>query len=716
MSEAALKITEFERQVMKRRRLLALQDRLALAIPVSCIAAAVIVLFAKMTEGGSFSWTILAIILAAELAALAFSWFKNRATQHEAAFLIDDTLRLEDRLSTAHEIIGKGGPQREVEAALIDDAAARISDQRPRAIVPYQLRKWYALSFVGIAALVVALLIPARALPGGEAVVEARADIQSAGEQLEQAGEEIARVAPAESETAKLAEEQAELGRVFRRSPESRSEALKKLSALEERIRKRHGELASTRADEIVNIAEQRLRSAIRPATKQQGKATEVKEDQETGEPAAEENESSWSAAQQNPRGKSKKQTAAKPSEKQVAGGEVKSSDSNKNGASDSVATAKRREVDAKTPSQQAGQSDSSSDKKQAEEKGEQSPNAQATAQGQAEQSNPQNRLQKPVSATDAKEKSATGQPNAGQEPPADNRANQAAEGQEANKQNDQTGEQKADDNKNSSNPVTSFMAEQAAKALPSMSAELLKKAAELRAGQLKPEDLKGLQRAAETMARDLSKIAQSKELQQMAEQLAKQITPEQIEQFARALGNVEQLKQELEAAAKLMMQNQEAKSMVAGLAQKFAKIGEEFGGRGRNEIRNRQQENNRAGEQAGGERAGRGKGSADDRRRREFERASGGLTQRTDAGVARTGVGRETKLTGNVQRGTGGEYLFLKSQAGGGAARAPYSSAYPQYRREAERSVERSQVPPHMRSLVRSYFDAINPDATKKP
>ena len=76
----------------------------------------------------------------------------------------------------------------------------------------------------------------------------------------------------------------------------------------------------------------------------------------------------------------------------------------------------------------------------------------------------------------------------------------------------------------------------------------------------------------------------------------------------------------------------------------------------------------------------------------------------------------KEAKASGNLQRGSNGEYLYLQTQAGAGAARAPYSTAYPQYRREAERSVERSQVPAHMRSMVRSYFDAINPDASKKP
>ena len=76
---------------------------------------------------------------------------------------------------------------------------------------------------------------------------------------------------------------------------------------------------------------------------------------------------------------------------------------------------------------------------------------------------------------------------------------------------------------------------------------------------------------------------------------------------------------------------------------------------------------------------------------------------------------GREVRPGGTIQRKPGGEYLFLQAKPGVGAARAPYSSAYPQYRREAERSVERSQVPQHMRSVIRKYFDAINPDANKK-
>jgi len=80
------------------------------------------------------------------------------------------------------------------------------------------------------------------------------------------------------------------------------------------------------------------------------------------------------------------------------------------------------------------------------------------------------------------------------------------------------------------------------------------------------------------------------------------------------------------------------------------------------------------------------------------------------------TGQGREENLNGKPQRGTGGEFLFLKARPGEGASRSTVTSAYPQYRREAERSAERSQVPLRMRSVVRDYFDAINPDAKRKP
>jgi hypothetical protein len=75
---------------------------------------------------------------------------------------------------------------------------------------------------------------------------------------------------------------------------------------------------------------------------------------------------------------------------------------------------------------------------------------------------------------------------------------------------------------------------------------------------------------------------------------------------------------------------------------------------------------------------------------------------------------GKESVVKGKLQQRPGGEYLFLQSRSDVGAARAPYSSAYPQYRREAERTVQRSQIPTHMRSVVLRYFEAINPDGKK--
>jgi hypothetical protein len=246
---------------------------------------------------------------------------------------------------------------------------------------------------------------------------------------------------------------------------------------------------------------------------------------------------------------------------------------------------------------------------------------------------------------------------------------------------------------------VPDSLAQQAAKALPKLSEELLKKAAELRADELKPGDIEKLRKAAEFLAGDLAKIAQSEELQKALQEMARQIRPEQIEQVARELGNQEQLKRELEAAARLLSENQQAKEMVAGLAGQFARMQDQRQGRDKNRRGGLSDDKARAGDgasQSGGEN-------------------SGGAPEKIEAADRRLGAqGRESKLKGKLQERPGGEYLYLQSKAGVGAARAPYSSVYPQYRREAERSVQRSQVPPNLRTVVRKYFDAINPDAKR--
>ena len=257
-------------------------------------------------------------------------------------------------------------------------------------------------------------------------------------------------------------------------------------------------------------------------------------------------------------------------------------------------------------------------------------------------------------------------------------------------------------------------LVEQAAKtATPMLSEQLLKQAEQLRADQLTAEDIRNLRQAAESLAKDLAPIVQSKEFQQMVEQLARQVDAEQLERVARELMSREDIRREIESAARLLMQNREAKEMVAGLSELA-----------RSEPRDNQQNNPGAGQNQpqtpgsdGGSKSrmngqpmngqpnGRGEGQGQGR----------GPQARQPGEVKLSAQGREVRPGGTIQRKPGGEYLFLQSKPGAGAARAPYSSAYPQYRREAERSVERSQVPQHMRSVIRKYFDAINPDANKK-
>ncbi|HEX8088324.1 MAG TPA: hypothetical protein VF762_05695, partial [Blastocatellia bacterium] len=120
MMEAASSLKQFERRVMWRKRLLALQDRIALVMLVGCVAAAACVLLARLKEGGRVSWGVLIGILGVASGAILLNWVMTRASEREAAFIIDDTLRLEDRVITAHDIIERGGPRRVVETALIE--------------------------------------------------------------------------------------------------------------------------------------------------------------------------------------------------------------------------------------------------------------------------------------------------------------------------------------------------------------------------------------------------------------------------------------------------------------------------------------------------------------------------------------------------------------------------------------------------------------------
>jgi hypothetical protein len=724
MNEAESIIKLFVRQIMWRMRLLTLLDRLALMILVGCLVSAGFVLFARLKPGGRIYWPVLIVLLAVVLSAFLFNWIKTRASERDSAFAIDNTLGLEDRIITAHEIVGQPGPKKVVETALIEDAAGRIRDRRASSVIAYGFKKSHALTLAGIVLLTAAILIPEKALPGGEAIAEARADIQAAGEQLEQAATEAEQIAPAESETAGLAKEQAELGRSFRRSSESRAEALKKLSSLENRIRQRHDVLAETRADEIVNIAEQRLRTAVSTIPKPRSKPASSDDDEAREQAANSSDPASSDPASSDPASGDAKSTADRKATQPNASGGLKrqpatpSSKSDKASVSPNSTATRNSSAGDPATAQRSGRGgvQQQANTNQSSARSELATGTPPDSQGQAGKPVTQDGLQKPVpsggaqsSAANKNSSAATKegdtQASSGEDASAQKEAGQKESGE---KKEASEGEQKPDGNQRDGdqavppipNGLGGMVAEQAAKALPQMSQDLLNKAAQMRAGQLTAEDIKRLAQTAQFLAQDLKQIAQSKAFQEALEQMARQISPEQIEQVARLLMNQEQLKRELEAAARLMMQNQQAKEMVAGIKQSVEDLAKQFGGRDGMEKRNRSRG-------AGGDGAQDGKSGPSKNSRLQLERADSQKLK---------GQGKESNVSGNLRRGTDGEYLYLRTRAGAGAARAPYSSAYPQYRREAERSVQRSAVPPHMRSMVRSYFDAINPDAAKKP
>lgn len=682
MNEAAAKIIQLERRVMWRNRLLALQDAFATAITFGALATAGLVLLVRLGEARVPEWAIILGALSLSFAAALARWFPARATERDAAHLIDESLGLEDRVATSQSIIERGGAALPLEEALLEDAAERITGAQAASIVPFRMRRWYALALAALIGLTAALMIPHRSPAATEALAAERADIETAGDRLEQSASEVEQLVQPDTDTMSLAKEQAELGRVLRRSPVTRAEALKRLSALEEKIRRRHDDLAGTRANEIVSLAEQRLEQAL-PAhlTAKPGKRVPLEND------PANRDEASAEALRQEPLKAGRRALrsldhkpagSAQPKREESSITRSERSPSDQNGR-----TGTRDTMPAQKPQSRTPETVSEKDPRVDSAKLPTDPAAETT---RADEKNPggQKRTELAGEAERAGEQRTPEQKAPGQEP-----GQQDAGALDALK------------------AVPSSVAEQAAKALPKMSEELLKKAAELRAGQLSPGDIDKLRQAAESLSRDLAQIAESKDLRQALEQLARQVRPEQIEQVARELGGQEKLKQELEAAGRLLMENRQAKEMVAGLARQFAHL--------RDEIRPRPDENSGARRGSGQSRFGDERGEA----------LTNGLASRdgsTEAPAAESrkhgARGTEASLRSRAQQaareGAPGEYLYLQSKAGAGAARAPYSSAYPQYRRVAERSVGRSQVPPKMRSVVRKYFDAINPDARR--
>jgi hypothetical protein len=677
MIEAVRRIKQLERQVMWRLRWVALQDSMASSLLFTGLVSAAFVLYIRLKPIEFHWWIAVSAIFTVVTGVVLTRWLLARPTEREAAFAIDEILGLEDRITTARAIVERGGPVKDVEIALVEDAAARIGPAPAATVVPYRFSRRHALAIAAVLGIGLVLLVPQRDLTGARELASERAEIQGAGEQLEQASNAVEQIAPSGSETAKLAREQAELGRALRRSIDTRAEALRKLSTLGDRIRRRHDELASTRADEVVTLAERRLGTAAVEKPQQKTSQTPSPADElETSEPQTREPQEALSKA---------------------SDAYVKPSDPNKDRARRAVSKDARKDQQIK----ETNRTEKISEDQQAASRDV------GRVKGVQDGSKDESRI---PALPDPSRKEAK----AGEQPKTEDRgSNPEAKPTPTSPddppaaQREKLGDKRVTEKEpEHSSGITGAVAEQAAKALPGLSQQLLKRAAQLRAGDLKPEDIKQLQQAAQLLARDLAKVAQSKEFQRAVEELAKQVTPEQIEQVARELGNQEQLKRELEAAARLMMENQEVKQMVAGLAQEFAEQRDQFEREGGGDQGRRKAE-------ALTELKSSGSGRDMSGHRRP---TAGGKYERAFGGERLTAQGREEKLSGKPQRGAGGEYLYLQARPGTGASRSTYGSAYPQYRREAERSVERSQVPLRMRSVVRDYFDAINPDAKRKP
>ncbi len=186
MTEARRTIDDLKRKVMWRVRMIALQDYAAIILIVGGSLAAAIALYIKLKPIQTAWWPYAVAAFALIAVALLARWMRTGATERFAAFKIDQALELEDRLTTAQTIIERGGPASPIEEALFEDTAARIAEAKASQIVPYRFARWHALSLLGIAALVTALAIPQKALPGGEELIAERANIESAGDRLEQ--------------------------------------------------------------------------------------------------------------------------------------------------------------------------------------------------------------------------------------------------------------------------------------------------------------------------------------------------------------------------------------------------------------------------------------------------------------------------------------------------------------------------------------------------
>jgi hypothetical protein len=729
--ESITRIHLLARAVMWRKRMLALQDALAVGVIIAGLVSAGMILYLKAQALRTSVWLVIASAFILSCGALLLRWQMKREKENQAGFIIDRALALEDRFATAQAILEKGSPQNAIEEAQLDDAAKRIEAAQAAEIVPYRVKRFYVLSGVALATLIIALVIPQKSLPGGQAMAEMREEISAAGEELEKNSTEIEKFTPPETVTADLAREQAALGRELRNSNYDRADALKKLSSLEERIRTRHDELKSTRADEVVALAERRMRSVLSTIGKDKKPQAESEKEQTSVKTADVDS------------GDSQKPDAKATPNSPKSKNDVKDSQV---ATANKPAAQKKRPAEKKTSSDDAGKTQVAENQTAGNEAQNKPPKPDGASKGQTKDPEPAKPDSPVAKQNDSPEKKADsgqpGKPDAAQKPadPAKKDDNQVAKGEDKQPEkidpelakslkdveketrpgqaDSQTGKEQKDgeaDNPESNNSLTGALAEQGTKAL---SSELMDKAKDLQAGKLSAEEIAKLGQSAAQLAKDLAPLAQSKAFQNALEQMAKQIDPQVLEQVARELQKNEQLKKELQAAAKLLVQNQQVKEMIAG----FRKMGEEMAReRGEDPKENLKQKEqalrNQQAEAQNQQITLNAKPEADTRGGTPGgynQPGKGTQTARAEQARKLAGQGKETRFAGKLQERPGGDFVFTNAKPGSGAARVPYSNAYPQYRREAERTVERSRIPSQMRSMVRNYFDAINPDAKK--
>jgi hypothetical protein len=686
------RIIKLQSSVTARMRWQNAQDGLAVVALLGGLSSAAATLYIRLKPLPLATWTICVAVFAFWAVVVVILLARRRHTRRDTALLIDGKLAMEDRFASAASLIEKGGPEHVFESALIEDTSERLKGAKADSIIPLRLRRWYAVSLLAVGVLVGAIVVPERSLPGGKALLEARADVQQAGETLEEGNVEVQKLAGTNTPTSELAREQADLGSSLRRGSDTRAQALKKLSALGERIRTRHTELAATRADEIVSLAEKRLGNQLPSSTT--ARRAKPSRESDSSEPAVDEAQSKSTSEGEPERDSSQAKSVGPDVEKTAAGRTQKQSS-----AGSRPVASPRKGDQARTQREGPGQAapepaaPAGGDQTGSRKEAAQSPSVDRGAPDPSKQPPRPNEVGQPTTPSVS--------------PPAGDQENKAStENRAADKSSSETG--------NAASPLTGAIAEQAAKAMPALSEQLLKQADQLRLDKLSPEDIARLAKSAEALVRDLAPIAQSEEFKKSLEQLSKQVNPEALERVAEELMKQEGLRRELEASVRLLAQNRQAREIAAGLARSFGGDQEKKG-----DQANRGEMNQ----------ARRGAGD----RPPDGDRSSSGLEKPSSsngggsgAGTANVPVGlqaqarnrikggAETALQGKVESGRGGEYLYLTTRAEKGAARMPYVSAYPRYRREAEKSVQRSRIPPRMRSVVRDYFDAINPEGKK--